>query len=34
MKGMRGFFTRDDSGAVVGIDVGGRMYLSFRTSGS
>jgi hypothetical protein len=26
MKGMRGFFTRDESGAVVGIDVGGRMY--------
>jgi hypothetical protein len=26
MKGMRGFFTRDDSGAVVGIDAGGRMY--------
>ena len=24
MKGMRGFFTRDDSGAVVGIDAGGR----------
>ena len=26
MKGPRGFFTRDDSGAVVGIDVGGRMH--------
>ena len=26
MKGMRGFFTRDESGAVVGIDAGGRMY--------
>jgi CubicO group peptidase (beta-lactamase class C family) len=25
MKGMRGFFTRDDSGAVVGIDAGGRI---------
>jgi hypothetical protein len=25
MKGMRDFFTRDDSGAVVGIDAGGRM---------
>jgi hypothetical protein len=23
---MRGFFTRDDGGAVVGIDAGGRMY--------
>ena len=26
MKGLRGFFTRDGSGAVVGIDVGGRMH--------
>jgi len=26
MKGLRGFFTRDDSGAVMGIDVGGRMH--------
>ncbi len=26
MKGLRGFFTRDDSGAIVGIDVGGRMH--------
>ncbi len=26
MKGMRGFFTRDESRAVVGIDAGGRMY--------
>jgi CubicO group peptidase (beta-lactamase class C family) len=31
MKGMRGFFTRDDSGAVVGIDVGGRMHRRVRT---
>ena len=33
MKGMRGFFTRDDSGAVVGIDVGGRMYRRVPTAG-
>ncbi|MHB8659947.1 MAG: serine hydrolase domain-containing protein [Solirubrobacteraceae bacterium] len=26
MKGMRGCFTRDDIGAVVGVDVGGRMH--------
>ncbi len=26
MKGLRGFFTRDGSGAVVGIDVGGRRH--------
>ncbi len=26
MKGLRGFFARDDSGAVMGIDVGGRMH--------
>jgi CubicO group peptidase (beta-lactamase class C family) len=26
MKGLRGFFTRGDSGAVMGIDVGGRMH--------
>jgi hypothetical protein len=32
MKGMRGFFTRDDSGAVVGIDAGGRMYRRVPTA--
>jgi CubicO group peptidase (beta-lactamase class C family) len=26
LKGLRGFFTRDDSGAVVGVDLGGRLY--------
>lgn len=26
LKGARGFFTRDESGAIVGIDVGGRMH--------
>jgi CubicO group peptidase (beta-lactamase class C family) len=31
MKGMRGFFTRDDSGAVVGMDAGGRMHRRVRT---
>ena len=32
MKGMRGFFTRDDSGAVAGIDAGGRMYRRVPTA--
>ena len=32
MKGMRGFFTRDDSGAIVGIDAGGRMYRRVPTA--
>ena len=32
MKGMRGFFTRDDSGAVVGIDAGGRIYRRVPTA--
>ena len=31
MKGMRGFFTRDDGGAVVGMDAGGRMHRRVRT---
>lgn len=26
MKGLRGFFTRDDSGAVVGVDLAGRLF--------
>ena len=26
MKGLRGFFTRDDSGAVVGFDLAGRLF--------
>jgi hypothetical protein len=25
LKGQRGFFTRDESGAVVGVDLAGRM---------
>ena len=32
MKGMRGFFTRDDSGAVVGIDAGGWLYRRVSTA--
>ena len=32
MKGMRGFFTRDDSGAVVGIDASGRLYRRVSTA--
>jgi CubicO group peptidase (beta-lactamase class C family) len=26
LKGLRGFFTRDDSGAVVGVDLAGRLF--------
>lgn len=26
LKGQRGFFTRDDSGAVVGVDLAGRLF--------
>ncbi|MBW5485305.1 serine hydrolase [Streptomyces bambusae] len=26
LKGQRGFFTRDDSGAIVGVDVAGRLF--------
>jgi hypothetical protein len=26
LKGLRGFFTRDDTGAVVGIDLAGRLF--------
>jgi hypothetical protein len=26
LKGQRGFFTRDDSGVVVGVDLAGRLY--------
>jgi hypothetical protein len=26
LKGQRGFFTRDDSGAVVGADLAGRLF--------
>jgi hypothetical protein len=31
MKGQRGFFTRDDSSAVVGVDLGGRMFSRVPT---
>jgi hypothetical protein len=26
LKGQRGFFTRDESGAVVGVDLAGRLF--------
>jgi hypothetical protein len=26
LKGQRGFFTRDKSGAVVGVDLAGRLF--------
>jgi hypothetical protein len=26
MKGLRGYFTRDHSGAVVGVDLAGRLF--------
>ncbi len=31
MKGQRGFFTRDKSGAVVGVDLGGRLFKRSQT---
>jgi hypothetical protein len=31
LKGARGFFTRDESGAVVGIDLAGRLFSRVRT---
>jgi hypothetical protein len=30
--GQRGFFTRDESGAVVGVDLGGRMFNRVKTA--
>jgi CubicO group peptidase (beta-lactamase class C family) len=30
LKGLRGFFTRDERGAVVGVDAGGRLYNRVR----
>ncbi|MBB2743756.1 UNVERIFIED_ORG: hypothetical protein FHR35_003592 [Microbispora rosea subsp. rosea] len=30
LRGRRGFFTRDDSGAVVGVDLGGRLFTRVR----
>jgi CubicO group peptidase (beta-lactamase class C family) len=32
LKGLRGFFTRDESGAVVGVDAGGRLYTRVPTA--
>ena len=31
-KGQRGFFTRDESGAVVGVDLAGRLFNRVPTS--
>ena len=32
LKGQRGFFTRGGSGAIVGVDIGGRLYKRTRTT--
>jgi hypothetical protein len=32
LKGQRGFFTRDESGTVVGVDLAGRMYSRVPTA--
>jgi hypothetical protein len=32
MKGLRGFFTRDDRGAVVGVDLAGRLFTRVSTA--
>ncbi len=32
LKGQRGFFTRDESGAVVGVDLAGRLFKRSQTS--
>jgi hypothetical protein len=32
LKGQRGFFTRDESGAVVGVDVAGRLFKQVPTA--
>ncbi|TVY05612.1 beta-lactamase family protein [Paenibacillus cremeus] len=32
LKGQRGFFSRDESGAVVGVDLAGRLYNLTRTT--
>jgi CubicO group peptidase (beta-lactamase class C family) len=32
MKGLRGFFTRDESGAVVGVDLAGRLFNRVSTA--
>ena len=31
MKGQRGFFSRDTSGAVVGVDLAGRLFTRLGT---
>ena len=32
LKGLRGFFSRDDSGAVVGVDLAGRLFTRVPTA--
>jgi hypothetical protein len=32
LKGLRGFFTRDENGAVVGVDLAGRLYRRVPTA--
>ncbi len=32
LKGQRGFFTRDESGAVVGVDLAGRLFNRVPTA--
>jgi len=32
LKGLRGFFTRDESGAVVGVDIAGRLFSRVPTA--
>jgi hypothetical protein len=32
LKGLRGFFSRDESGAVVGVDVAGRLFSRVTTT--
>ena len=34
LKGQRGFFTRDESGAVVGVDLAGRLFNRVPTAPS
>jgi hypothetical protein len=32
LQGQRGFFTRDESGAVVGVDLAGRLFSRVPTT--
>ena len=31
LKGQRGFFTRDQGGAIIGVDIAGRMFSRVPT---